>query len=122
MYIQPAVVPGYYLVCYNCVNKFTLSPPAVVPGYYLVCYNYAPTFSFAAAAVVPGYYLVCYNLLVCSNLLQLAVVPGYYLVCYNGNGEPCIIQMIMQGSIFQKANKNDYNRWKKHILRKNQEI
>ena len=30
--------------------------------------------------------------------------------------------MIMQGSIFQKANKNDYNRWKKHILRKNQEI
>jgi len=30
--------------------------------------------------------------------------------------------MIMQGSIFQKANKNDYNRWKKHILKKNQEI
>jgi hypothetical protein len=24
----------------------------------------------------------------------------------------------MQGSIFQKANKNDYNRWKKHILKK----
>ena len=34
-----AVVPGYYLVCYNnnsyqkCINQ------AVVPGYYLVCYN-----------------------------------------------------------------------------------
>ena len=73
-------------------------------------------------AVVPGYYLVCYNRPPKAMRINVAVVPGYYLVCYNGNGEPCIIQMIMQGSIFQKANKNDYNRWKKHILRKNQEI
>ena len=73
-------------------------------------------------AVVPGYYLVCYNIEDEQEREAKAVVPGYYLVCYNGNGEPCIIQMIMQGSIFQKANKNDYNRWKKHILRKNQEI
>ena len=34
-----AVVPGYYLVCYN--HKLFRLPPvlAVVPGYYLVCYN-----------------------------------------------------------------------------------
>ena len=37
---EGAVVPGYYLVCYNNeVYKF-LNYPAVVPGYYLVCYNY----------------------------------------------------------------------------------
>ena len=30
--------------------------------------------------------------------------------------------MIMQGSIFQKANKNDYNRWKKHILKKSRNM
>ena len=96
--------------------------PAVVPGYYLVCYNPMPGNPKRLYAVVPGYYLVCYNSSFVILFGQYAVVPGYYLVCYNGNGEPCIIQMIMQGSIFQKANKNDYNRWKKHILRKNQEI
>ena len=95
---------------------------AVVPGYYLVCYNNAVVIMRYDRAVVPGYYLVCYNTKDYLLVYTLAVVPGYYLVCYNGNGEPCIIQMIMQGSIFQKANKNDYNRWKKHILRKNQEI
>ena len=95
---------------------------AVVPGYYLVCYNRKSEPLLQRWAVVPGYYLVCYNRRIRHSDKAVAVVPGYYLVCYNGNGEPCIIQMIMQGSIFQKANKNDYNRWKKHILRKNQEI
>ena len=34
-----AVVPGYYLVCYN-FNADAFNPDrAVVPGYYLVCYN-----------------------------------------------------------------------------------
>ena len=34
---------------------------AVVPGYYLVCYNLIPVLLLRSAAVVPGYYLVCYN-------------------------------------------------------------
>ena len=34
---------------------------AVVPGYYLVCYNSEVVDKKAVAAVVPGYYLVCYN-------------------------------------------------------------
>ena len=34
---------------------------AVVPGYYLVCYNFADCFFSYSVAVVPGYYLVCYN-------------------------------------------------------------
>ena len=34
-----AVVPGYYLVCYNPNGSFIEFPDAVVPGYYLVCYN-----------------------------------------------------------------------------------
>ena len=34
-----AVVPGYYLVCYNINKRFPNSLTAVVPGYYLVCYN-----------------------------------------------------------------------------------
>ena len=34
---------------------------AVVPGYYLVCYNIWVIPRFSAHAVVPGYYLVCYN-------------------------------------------------------------
>ena len=34
---------------------------AVVPGYYLVCYNTSPTLISTQFAVVPGYYLVCYN-------------------------------------------------------------
>ena len=34
---------------------------AVVPGYYLVCYNKTPGLAYKATAVVPGYYLVCYN-------------------------------------------------------------
>ena len=34
-----AVVPGYYLVCYNVEVAVIVTVPAVVPGYYLVCYN-----------------------------------------------------------------------------------
>ena len=34
-----AVVPGYYLVCYNSVRQTVENVGAVVPGYYLVCYN-----------------------------------------------------------------------------------
>ena len=34
-----AVVPGYYLVCYNYIHFYKPPIPAVVPGYYLVCYN-----------------------------------------------------------------------------------
>ena len=34
---------------------------AVVPGYYLVCYNKNACRLSLAVAVVPGYYLVCYN-------------------------------------------------------------
>ena len=34
-----AVVPGYYLVCYNRDTKELNLVCAVVPGYYLVCYN-----------------------------------------------------------------------------------
>ena len=34
-----AVVPGYYLVCYNSMIRVSVSSTAVVPGYYLVCYN-----------------------------------------------------------------------------------
>ena len=34
-----AVVPGYYLVCYNQENSISINDLAVVPGYYLVCYN-----------------------------------------------------------------------------------
>ena len=78
---------------------------AVVPGYYLVCYNRTGGNEFSNIAVVPGYYLVCYNLSPSSGVLSGAVVPGYYLVCYNGNGKPCIIPVIMQGFIFQKTSK-----------------
>ena len=56
-----AVVPGYYLVCYNIFPIFVTLHVAVVPGYYLVCYNSAPVLLSLAYAVVPGYYLVCYN-------------------------------------------------------------
>ena len=34
---------------------------AVVPGYYLVCYNRSCPAASCSFAVVPGYYLVCYN-------------------------------------------------------------
>ena len=34
-----AVVPGYYLVCYNETHLTNGNETAVVPGYYLVCYN-----------------------------------------------------------------------------------
>ena len=78
---------------------------AVVPGYYLVCYNKKACLSGVRVAVVPGYYLVCYNCPLTTAKLCLAVVPGYYLVCYNGNGKPCIIPVIMQGFIFQKTSK-----------------
>ena len=60
-----------------------LSDSAVVPGYYLVCYNKFSFFSYSSIAVVPGYYLVCYNELQYNDGSGIAVVPGYYLVCYN---------------------------------------
>ena len=37
--ISCAVVPGYYLVCYNTDARDSQTITAVVPGYYLVCYN-----------------------------------------------------------------------------------
>ena len=37
--IAEAVVPGYYLVCYNPIELKDFEEIAVVPGYYLVCYN-----------------------------------------------------------------------------------
>ena len=39
MDINVAVVPGYYLVCYNSQRRPQRATQAVVPGYYLVCYN-----------------------------------------------------------------------------------
>ena len=56
---------------------------AVVPGYYLVCYNRILILRMRESAVVPGYYLVCYNSDCAGSIYQMAVVPGYYLVCYN---------------------------------------
>ena len=56
---------------------------AVVPGYYLVCYNRSLRENDKGQAVVPGYYLVCYNVQVTGKPNLFAVVPGYYLVCYN---------------------------------------
>ena len=56
-----AVVPGYYLVCYNMEVMDKAREVAVVPGYYLVCYNWRSTRKRNSLAVVPGYYLVCYN-------------------------------------------------------------
>ena len=56
-----AVVPGYYLVCYNDYNEEEPYSSAVVPGYYLVCYNIKRPPVTLWHAVVPGYYLVCYN-------------------------------------------------------------
>ena len=56
---------------------------AVVPGYYLVCYNLLNHSLPRFLAVVPGYYLVCYNATTLRKCLYIAVVPGYYLVCYN---------------------------------------
>ena len=41
--------------------KYEMSLNAVVPGYYLVCYNAKAIVKPAWLAVVPGYYLVCYN-------------------------------------------------------------
>ena len=39
MDLNAAVVPGYYLVCYNTPLILVSTSTAVVPGYYLVCYN-----------------------------------------------------------------------------------
>ena len=58
---RTAVVPGYYLVCYNLHISVYHTIFAVVPGYYLVCYNKKERMVTSEAAVVPGYYLVCYN-------------------------------------------------------------
>ena len=33
------VVPGYYLVWYNCYGDYASNIAVVVPGYYLVWYN-----------------------------------------------------------------------------------
>ena len=41
-----AVVPGYYLVCYNPRRALERAKDAVVPGYYLVCYNHISTIIF----------------------------------------------------------------------------
>ena len=43
-----AVVPGYYLVCYNLEEVKLIALAAVVPGYYLVCYNSVPVASLYA--------------------------------------------------------------------------
>ena len=59
--VASAVVPGYYLVCYNICTFWPLKQCAVVPGYYLVCYNAGYIAAGYITAVVPGYYLVCYN-------------------------------------------------------------
>ena len=67
-----AVVPGYYLVCYNIPVTFLCQSLAVVPGYYLVCYNCGRAFQIPLIAVVPGYYLVCYNrIFVPSSVFEL---------------------------------------------------
>ena len=65
-----AVVPGYYLVCYNKWDEQQSRVNAVVPGYYLVCYNPDPQYTNVSPAVVPGYYLVCYNLKIVKNLTE----------------------------------------------------
>ena len=44
---------------------------AVVPGYYLVCYNTDFNTIAGGSAVVPGYYLVCYNLIHSQEVLVL---------------------------------------------------
>ena len=44
MDLNAAVVPGYYLVCYNLSRSKENLTVAVVPGYYLVCYNAAMIF------------------------------------------------------------------------------
>ena len=64
------------------------STAAVVPGYYLVCYNKGEQNYGKKEAVVPGYYLVCYNNRKKILVVHYAVVPGYYLVCYNSRLEP----------------------------------
>ncbi len=64
-----AVVPGYYLVCYNNRKIYSHIKYAVVPGYYLVCYNDGEVNKIHSIAVVPGYYLVCYNLKIVMNLM-----------------------------------------------------
>ena len=87
-----AVVPGYYLVCYNEYIIRQCNLVAVVPGYYLVCYNTIIFLFIELSAVVPGYYLGCYNPVYLDKLEPNAVVPGYYLVCYNKNFVLCVIK------------------------------
>ena len=67
MDLNAAVVPGYYLVCYNMKKDWLIHQCAVVPGYYLVCYNFSRYYRLYLHAVVPGYYLVCYNSLPCTK-------------------------------------------------------
>ena len=67
---------------------------AVVPGYYLVCYNQDCSLTGSSLAVVPGYYLVCYNKNSFCLSFGVAVVPGYYLVCYNTRNESDCAEML----------------------------
>ena len=67
---------------------------AVVPGYYLVCYNSERQQQKQKTAVVPGYYLVCYNDWCGDIKARIAVVPGYYLVCYNTQMDRILYQML----------------------------
>ena len=56
---------------------------AVVPGYYLVCYNKCVKEVIEEIAVVPGYYLVCYNSLLygsCAMMLQFPVITWYVII------------------------------------------
>ena len=71
MELSCAVVPGYYLVCYNMMIDYQFDGSAVVPGYYLVCYNTDFNTIAGGSAVVPGYYLVCYNLIHSQEVLVL---------------------------------------------------
>ena len=66
---------------------YVVTNRAVVPGYYLVCYNNDGALVSGVYAVVPGYYLVCYNIRQRGSINFKAVVPGYYLVCYNPGDE-----------------------------------
>ena len=84
---------------------------AVVPGYYLVCYNgFLPRIA-TICAVVPGYYLVCYNTNPKQQPTQIAVVPGYYLVCYNRERKTLHNPSDYAGFYLSKKQvKSDYNR------------
>ena len=90
-----AVVPGYYLVCYNATWNREDDCFAVVPGYYLVCYNYSDYEEAVALAVVPGYYLVCYNCDddTCNDIkLQFPVITWYVIIAKGKTERPDVLQ------------------------------